>query len=230
MNQVLNKMNKYVIQRYYEDVALIEGRKFDIRSFMIILCTKPFVVLYNPGYFRLCLEKYTMENFGSKESKIGHLTNNSIQKKHKDFKELKEDSIWTFEKATNYFEGQGIDREEFTTKVNGRMKEIMRMIFETVKVKLDRTFGCFELFGFDFLLDNKLVPQFIEVNKNPALFTDTLAQKQVLTELVDRVIKLALEVHPFGAKDGEAQAKEIVERIKAKEPALANFDVVYFEQ
>ncbi|PCI27460.1 hypothetical protein COB52_04780 [Candidatus Kaiserbacteria bacterium] len=54
------------------------------------------------------------------------------------------------------------------------MKEVMRLIFMTVKDRLSRQFGCFELFGLDFLVDSKLVPQFIEINKNPALFTDTL--------------------------------------------------------
>ena len=83
-------MKSYVMQKYYEDVQLIDGRKFDIRSFMIIVSTKPFIVLYNPGYVRLCLEKYNFEGFGTNESKIAHLTNNSYQKKHKQYKELKE--------------------------------------------------------------------------------------------------------------------------------------------
>ena len=50
----------------------------------------------------------------------------------------------------------------------------MRLIFLTVKDKLDRRFGCFELFGFDFLVDDQLNPALIEINTNPALFTDTL--------------------------------------------------------
>jgi len=33
--------------------------------------------------------------------------------------------------------------------------------------------NCFELFGFDVLVDNKLEPYLIEINTNPAIYTDT---------------------------------------------------------
>jgi len=55
---------------------------------MIIACSKPYLVLYNPGYVRMCLNKYSTDNF--EDDKLAHLTNNSVQKKHKDFKQLKE--------------------------------------------------------------------------------------------------------------------------------------------
>ena len=49
----------------------------------------------------------------------------------------------------------------------------MRLVFVTVKDKLDKKYGCFELFGFDMLIDDELNPRLIEINTNPALFTDT---------------------------------------------------------
>ena len=42
------------------------GKKFDIRVFMVILCCKPFFVFSSPGYARVSLENFTMENFGKK--------------------------------------------------------------------------------------------------------------------------------------------------------------------
>lgn len=57
--------------------------------------------------------------------------------------------------------------------MESKIQEIMRLIFLTVRDKLDRKFGCFELFGFDFMIDSQLRPQLIEINTNPALFTDT---------------------------------------------------------
>lgn len=74
----------------------------------------------------------------------------------------------------------------------------MRLIFLAVKDKLDRKFGCFELFGFDLLIDEDLNPYLIEVNTNPALFTDTQVQKDLLPHLVEDVVKLALDIHKPG--------------------------------
>ena len=78
----------------------------------------------------------------------------------------------------------------------------MRLIFITVKDKFDRKFGCFELFGFDFLIDDQLNPVLIEINTNPALFTDTSVQKDLLPKLVDDIIKMAVDVHPLGVTSG----------------------------
>lgn len=74
-----------------------------------------------------------------------------------------------------YLLQQGIiqTKQEFQSRVLDKIKEMMRLIFETVKDKLDQRFGCFELFGFDILIDSELNPQLIEINTNPALFTDT---------------------------------------------------------
>ena len=44
---------------------------------MIVVCMKPYLVLYQPGYVRMSLNPYTTENFG-KDSKMTHLTNNSV--------------------------------------------------------------------------------------------------------------------------------------------------------
>lgn len=65
-----------IVQRYIENPLLINGKKFDIRVFMIISCMKPYLVLYNHGYARLSLNQYTTDDY--ENNLVTHLTNNSV--------------------------------------------------------------------------------------------------------------------------------------------------------
>jgi D-alanine-D-alanine ligase-like ATP-grasp enzyme len=71
----------------------------------------------------------------------------------------------------------------------------MRLMWLQMKDKLDRKFGCFEIFGFDFMLNAQLVPQFLEVNMNPAMFLDTKTMEELLPKLVTDCCNLAVEIH-----------------------------------
>lgn len=91
-----------------------------------------------------------------------------------------------------------------------KMDEICRLLFAQVQDKLDRKFGCFELFGLDFMLDDQLNPVLIEVNTNPALFTDTAVQKNMLPKLIDDVIKMALRLHEPGKLDANKEVQDFL--------------------
>lgn len=173
MNLLAKELREIVVQKYIENPLLIDGRKFDIRAYMIVVCMKPYLVLYQPGYVRMSLNPYTTENFA--KDKITHLTNNSVQKNHPNYKELKEKSIISIDSLVENIISMGKlqSKEEYSVKVDKKIQEIMTLVFSVIKDKLDRKFGCFELFGFDFLLDDNLNPYLIEINTNPALYTDT---------------------------------------------------------
>lgn len=76
--------------RYITNPLLIEGRKFDIRVYMLLIagekCTYAF---YRDGYIRLSCLPYDPT---SKDMTI-HLTNQYIQKKHPSYTEVKEDTV-----------------------------------------------------------------------------------------------------------------------------------------
>jgi D-alanine-D-alanine ligase-like ATP-grasp enzyme len=57
-------------------------------------------------------------------------------------------------------------------------------VFESGKDKLQKKKGFYELLGCDFILDEQLNPYLLEINSNPALFTDTNVLKQVITPLI----------------------------------------------
>ena len=118
---------------------------------------------------------------------------------------------------------------EFRTRFEDKVKEIMRLLFLQVKPQLDRKQGTFELFGFDFLVDEALNPYLIEINVNPALFTDTSVQKELLPRLVDETVGIALRLHPEGKMHSKAEVKEYTEALKAGDEASL-FEMIYCEE
>ena len=65
--------SRYVIERYryIATPLLLEGKKFDLRVYMLIANTLPFVVLYRKGYVRLCISDYQTDT----DVISSHLTN-----------------------------------------------------------------------------------------------------------------------------------------------------------
>lgn len=172
---------------------------------MHIACTKPYLVLTNPGYVRLSLEDYKPEfSLETKEGRARHLTNAAVQKHHPNYKKERESSILAVDDLKEYLMANGHSASTVTGAFT-KMDEICRLLFAQVQDKLDRKYGCFELFGLDFMLDDLLNPVLIEVNTNPALFTDTAVQKNILPRLVDDVVKMALNLHQPGKLDADKE-------------------------
>ena len=67
--------DKTYIAQEYIDPLLYEGRKFDIRAWVLLANNK--VWFYREGYVRTCSKEYTTKT----TDKFVHLTNDAIQKK-----------------------------------------------------------------------------------------------------------------------------------------------------
>ena len=123
------------------------------------------------------------------ESKLMvHLTNNCFQNKHKLYKEKKEGTIGRWDLIV-----QEIGAEA-TENVRHKIKQIMVAVYAAANRKLIKKRGTYELLGFDILVSHDLQPYLLEVNTNPAMFTDTLVQKEMLPKLMRNTLSVALEL------------------------------------
>ena len=204
-------------QRYLKAPMLVNGtRKFDIRAYCLVSqCDDTNVVAYyHEGYARVSLVDYTTTDASLKNNLV-HLTNIAIQKKHPDYNALKNEAVLSMaglEKVVECPTGW------VTSTLENKMKSSMAAVISAASSKFDRKGGCFDLFGFDFMVTAAMEVVLIEVNTNPALH---VSDGQVLEELLPKVVRgtldIVLETHGAETPHESAQA------------ARGDFDLIYNE-
>ncbi|XP_039732725.1 inactive polyglycylase TTLL10 isoform X2 [Pteropus medius] len=183
-----------VVQRYIQNPLLLDGRKFDVRAYLLIACAVPHMVFFRHGYARLTLGLYDPHS----RDLSGHLTNQFMQKKSPLYMLLKDDTVWSMDHLNRYINDKfrktkGLPRDWVFTAFTTRMQQIMAHCFLAVKSKLECKLGYFDLIGCDFLIDENFKVWLLEMNSNPALHTNCEVLKEVIPAVVMETLDLALE-------------------------------------
>uniref|UniRef100_A0A8C9H0U2 Tubulin--tyrosine ligase-like protein 10 n=1 Tax=Piliocolobus tephrosceles TaxID=591936 RepID=A0A8C9H0U2_9PRIM len=183
-----------VVQRYIQNPLLLDGKKFDVRSYLLIACTAPYMIFFSHGYARLTLSLYDPHS----SDLSGHLTNQFMQKKSPLYVLLKEDTVWSMEHLNRYinntfWKARGLPKDWVFTTLTKRMQQIMAHCFLAAKSKLECKLGYFDLIGCDFLIDDNFKVWLLEMNSNPALHTNCEVLKEVIPGVVIETLDLALE-------------------------------------
>ncbi|XP_067942890.1 probable tubulin polyglutamylase TTLL2 [Watersipora subatra] len=175
-----------IVQQYITSPFLIHGYKFDIRLYAVVTSYHPLIVhLYNDGIARFSCEKYDLSSLGNI---YAHLTNTSINKHsssyHVDKAGIGQGSKWTVKQLRHYLHQRHVNDRDLWWKIIAIVNlTLIPQISEVPKVN-----NCFELYGFDILIDKDLKPWLLEVNFSPSLNTDCPAdgvKKNMLSDLID---------------------------------------------
>lgn len=117
---------QFVVQEYLSDLLLIEGRKFDVRAFVLIAGTSPYILFYHEGYLRLSMEKFDTTKGGSSM----HLTNSHIQTLVKNFSADKH--FWSFQRFQDYLDAHHPANNNFVSdRLEPFIKEVSLLILQT---------------------------------------------------------------------------------------------------
>lgn len=180
---------------------LIENKKFDLRSYLMVSSTKPYIVFFNPGYIRRSLAAYKPQSTNNDDV----LTNYHVQMNREDFKP--EDAMWQFSRMINYLKEQGLC--ELCGDIEIRLAKIARLVFDAGREYYVRHPGSFQIVGLDFMMDSNLRPMFIEGNVSPGLGSHNLSWKK---NLMDDLILLMYQTSTEIAETPEKFDMRIGER------------------
>ncbi|XP_005104034.1 tubulin polyglutamylase TTLL13P isoform X2 [Aplysia californica] len=178
-----------VVQEYIKDPLLIGGYKFDLRVYVAVCSFHPLqIYVHEEGLVRFGTEKYDLDR---PDNVFAHLTNTSINKFSPGYTADKDQvghgCKWTISQLRRYFSQNNV----CDTLLWQRIANIITLTMLMQAPTAPRVSNCFELYGFDVLIDNSMKPWLLEVNFSPSLSSDchadVISKKAMLHDLLDLI-------------------------------------------
>ena len=184
----------FVCQRYMCNPYLVGGRQFDLRLYALCLSYIPLkVYLYRDGFARFSSTRFSMQKEDLGNSYV-HLTNHAIQKQDQSYDPRMTDLKWPLRNLRLHVaatHGPEVADQLFL--------EIERLVVHSLKAVQQTIINdknCYEMYGYDVMIDADLKPWLIEVNASPSMSSDNDT---------DRALKEGLLHDTFTAVDIEGR-------------------------
>lgn len=169
------KVQAKVVQKYIERPFLlllkgpkgdVEKRKFDLRQWVLVTSISPLVVyMFSSCYLKICGSEFSLGEF---KDKYRHIANFSIQKTNQRVNNINTDLTMSVPQFIEHLrECHGI-KLNWESDMIPKLAKIVKATIYSGSDVIEHRENCFELYGFDFVLDYKLNPWLIEVNLSPA--------------------------------------------------------------
>jgi tubulin polyglutamylase TTLL5 len=196
-----------IVSRYIANPLTIDSLKFDLRIYAVITSINPLrLYLYEEGLTRFASEPYVTPEADANLNKYVHLTNYSINKLNKSG--VKANSLnsnsdevetsgskWSLNALKKVLRAHGVNEQ----KLFARIKDIIIKTVIACEPALNQAFdqnvpfksNCFQLLGFDIMVDDNLNPWLLEVNLSPSLSCDSQLDHKIKSALVSDLLTLA---------------------------------------
>eukprot|EP00927_Polykrikos_kofoidii_P030286 TRINITY_DN26084_c0_g1_i1.p1 TRINITY_DN26084_c0_g1~~TRINITY_DN26084_c0_g1_i1.p1 ORF type:complete len:1050 (-),score=183.36 TRINITY_DN26084_c0_g1_i1:208-3357(-) len=212
----------YIAQRYVHRPFLLDGFKFDIRLYVLVVGCDPLrIFLHKRALVRLASEAYVEPTMKNLSQTMVHLTNYAVNKMNPNFEENTnpEDGqdghkrSWEAVHELLRKDGHDIDTlhaeiEDLVIKTLIAVQPSLSHFYHSCQPDDVENAMAFEILGFDVILDHKLQPWLLEVNHAPSFAAESELDRVVKSEVLrDTFILLNLEPESRRQKKREAREK-----------------------
>ncbi|XP_065169169.1 tubulin polyglutamylase TTLL5 isoform X2 [Atheta coriaria] len=189
-----------VVAKYISKPLLIKGHKCDLRLYVAVTSFDPLLIyIYEEGMVRFATVKYDTTH-KQLWNPCMHLCNYSINKYHSDYVKSDDPSAenvghkWTLSALLRHLKSIGKDTAALMTQVEDLViKAILscgNSIVTACKMFVPNPVNCFELYGFDILIDENLKPWLLEVNLSPSLGCDSPLDVRLKSAMLSDLLTL----------------------------------------
>ena len=191
LKPIIHKSDFIVLQKYLDSPLLYNGRKFDIRCYVLVdYCFNVFMC--REGHLKACSQKYDLNDLDI----FKHITNYSLQKRCKDFAKYEQGNEISFKKFIELLDNISFGKgQKIFEKIYLKMKEEIQISMNAVGrnlKKLPKVLS-FQIFGYDFIIDKEYNPWILEINDNPGLEISSELISHLIPRMVDDALRLTLD-------------------------------------
>ena len=182
---------RIIIQKYIERPLLYKGRKCDMRVWVLITQNLK-VYFFKEGHLKTCSIPFDIE---SKDA-YTHITNYSFQKYNECFQKYEKGNEVPFYDFQKFIDEQYPDKNyKLNINLYSQIKEIVAISMKSVKEQIDKNGNTyqFEIFGYDFMLDENFNLFLIEVNTNPGLEESSPWIQIIVPRMLDDALRLTID-------------------------------------
>ncbi|CAN8187256.1 unnamed protein product [Coccothraustes coccothraustes] len=212
---------RMICQQYISEPFLIDGFKFDMRIYVLVTSCDPLkIFLYKEGLARFATMRYIDNSTRNLGDICMHLTNYAINKHNENF--IKDDMVGSKRKLStlnawmakhNYDTSKlWADIDDIVIKTLISAHPVLKHHYQSCFSNHTAGCACFEILGFDILLDRRLKPWLLEVNHSPSFNTDSQLDHEVKDALLCDTFNL-INVH---ACDRKKVLEEDKRRVKER--------------
>jgi len=194
-----------VISKYLENPLLIGGRKFDLRLYVLVTSYRPLKVYL---YGALLIFKAKVQRrvrsilFGAvqpgpvehgqpvhaPDQRGGAEEQRQLQRVARGQVDAAGAEVLHRERVRAGGDPKGKRGKKCMDDIN----ELIVISLRSVQNQMVQHKHCFELYGYDVILDDKCRPWLIEINASPSLSTNSVADKKLKKNLIGDVISIVL--------------------------------------
>lgn len=221
----LDEYFESAVAQQYIKPFLIDGYKFDLRIYVLVTSVDPLrVYIHNEGMARFCTEKYEKPKSSNLDQVFGHLTNYSLNKKNENFvanenvEEADCGSKRSLSSVMKEIEALGHSVKDLQLKID----DIIRLTLASIQPFLatnyhaavqynDGKSRCFEILGFDVMIDKNMNPWLIEVNCMPSLTCDSPFDTALKYSVIKGTLKI-LNLNPAFKKATVARQRAVTQK------------------
>ena len=203
-----------IAQQYLPAPLLVDGYKFDMRLYVLVVSCSPLrVLLFKEGLARFCTERYRAPNESNMDDTFMHLTNFAINKHSEEFT-IDESGEGGSKRSISSLFAWLRENGYPTEKIWSQIKILITKTLLAVQPHLQHVyhsllgednvgFSCFEILGFDVMLDRKAKPWLLEVNHAPSFSCGSSLDLKIKLELLRNTMRL---IHLQGDAAAHAHA------------------------